>query len=98
MRPFAGVAQMQRSIDFDGDTSVFAEKIDFHGALSVEWNPKLRVEAKATVRLRERLQPCRSNILDSMRTLTCAIIASVPRTRPRFAAPARTCSRAPCLT
>jgi hypothetical protein len=32
------------------------------------------------------------------RPLTCAIIASVPRTRPRLAAPARTCSRAPCLT
>ena len=30
--------------------------------------------------------------------LTCATIASVPRTRPRFAAPARTCSRVPCLT
>ena len=29
---------------------------------------------------------------------TCAIIASVSRTRPRLAAPARTCSRAPCLT
>lgn len=49
------VAQMQRSIDFDGDTSVFAEKIDFHAALSVEWNPKLMVEAKATARLLERL-------------------------------------------
>ena len=30
--------------------------------------------------------------------VTSAIIASVPRTRPRLAAPARTCSRAPCLT
>jgi hypothetical protein len=31
------------------------------------------------------------------RPLACAIIASVPRTRPRLAAPARTCSRAPGL-
>jgi len=32
------------------------------------------------------------------RPLTCVIIASVPRTRRRLAAPARTCSRAPCST
>ena len=33
-----------------------------------------------------------------LRPLACAIIASAPRTRPRLAAPARTCSRAPCST
>ena len=44
----------------------------------------------------QRLRPGRDS--GAHRPLTCAIIASVPRTRPRLAAPARTCSRAPCLT
>ncbi len=40
----------------------------------------------------------RSKVQFDSRALTSAIIASVPRTRPRLAAPARACSRAPYLT